>query len=81
MPDGPRVERLEVWVGGLSRRQLTSCLSSRGILVNGHAETLLEDVVFHDSAPRPVVATERMVAELGLPIGDRFVFQLPPPSA
>lgn len=69
MPDRPRVERLEVWVGGLSRRQLMSCLSSRGILVNGHAETLLEDVVFDDQASRPVVVTERTVADLGLPNG------------
>ncbi|WP_354191405.1 hypothetical protein [Arthrobacter sp. UYCu712] len=46
-----------------------SSLSSRGILVNAHAETLLEDVVFDDEAPRPVVVTERTVAELGLPSG------------
>lgn len=69
MPDRPRVERLEVWVGGLSRRQLMSYLSSRGILVNGHAETLLEDVVIDDQASCPVVVTERTIAELGLPNG------------
>ncbi len=45
-----------------------SCLSSRGILINGFAETLLEDV-FDDQASRSVVVTERTVAELGLPNG------------
>ena len=69
MADRTRVEQLEVSVGGLSRRQLMSSMSSRGILVNSHAETLLEDVVFRDRAPRPVVVTERTVAELGLPSG------------
>ncbi|WP_427129109.1 hypothetical protein [Pseudarthrobacter sp. S9] len=69
MPDRTRVERLEVWVGGLSRRQLMICLSARGILVNSHAETLLEDLVFDDRDSRPVVVTERTVAELGLPSG------------
>jgi hypothetical protein len=44
-------------------------LSSRGILINGHAETLLKDVVFDDQAARPVVVTERTVAELGLDCG------------
>ena len=69
MPDRPRDERLEVSVGGLSRRQLMNSLSSHGILVNGHAETLIEDVIFDDQASRPVVVTERTVAELGLPCG------------
>lgn len=65
MPDVARVERLEVCVGGLSLSQLLSRLNAWGILVNGHAETLLKDVVF-DQAARPVVVTERTVAELGL---------------
>ncbi|MGO4191452.1 hypothetical protein AB4Y67_07260 [Arthrobacter sp. YAF17] len=69
MADRMRVERLEVSVGGLSRRQLMTSLTSRGILVNGNAETLLEDVAFRDRSPRPVVVTERTVAELGLPGG------------
>lgn len=69
MPDRSRVERLEVCVGGRSRRQLMSDLSSRGVLVNGHAETLLQDVVLDDQASRSVVVTERTVAELGLPAG------------
>jgi hypothetical protein len=67
--DLPRVERLQMWVGGLSLRQLMSSLSSRGVLLNVHAETLLEDVVFDEQPCRPVVVTERTVAELGLPNG------------
>lgn len=69
MPDMPRVERLEVFVGGLSRLQLMRSLSSSGILLNGHAETLIQDVVFDNPVSRPVVVTERTVAELGLPGG------------
>lgn len=69
MPDRPRVDRREVSVGGLSRRQLRKRLSSRGILVNGHAETLIEDIIFDDQDSRPVVVTERTVAELGFPSG------------
>ncbi|MFE5836356.1 hypothetical protein [Arthrobacter sp. NPDC056493] len=46
-----------------------SSLSSRGVLLNGHAETLLGDVVFDDQPSRPVVVTERTVAELGRPDG------------
>ncbi|WP_051427295.1 hypothetical protein [Arthrobacter sp. H20] len=37
--------------------------------MNVHAETLLKHDVFDDQAPRPVVITERTVAELGLPSG------------
>lgn len=69
MPDLPRVERLEVRVGGLSHRQLMDDLFSRGIMINNHAETLLEDVISDDEAPRFIVVTERTVAELGLPNG------------
>ena len=69
MPDSPRIERLEVGVGGLSQRQLRDSLSSRGILVNGLAEILIEDVIVEDHAFHPVVVTERTVAELGLPFG------------
>ncbi len=72
MPDRTRVERLEVWVGGLSWHQLMSRLSSRGILFNSHAETLLEDLVFDDRDSRPMVVTERTVAELGLPSGAKL---------
>jgi hypothetical protein len=46
-----------------------SDLSSCGVLVNGHAETLLQDLVLDDQASRSVVVTERTVAELGLPTG------------
>ncbi|MUK02965.1 hypothetical protein GM708_14165 [Vibrio cholerae] len=69
MPDTPRVERLEVRVGGLTRSQLMSSLKVRGILLNDHAETLLKDVVPDDLTSRRVVVTERTVAELGLTSG------------
>ncbi|PVE16242.1 hypothetical protein [Arthrobacter sp. Bz4] len=69
MSDRSPVGRLEVRVGGLSRRQLMDSLSAHGILVNGHAETLIGDVIFGNQASRRVVVTERTVAELGLPHG------------
>lgn len=64
------IERLEVRVGGLSRHELMSSLSSHGVLLNGHAETLIDDLVFDAQASRPVVVTERTVAELGLSTGE-----------
>ncbi len=48
MSDPHRIELLDVVVGGMSRSQLTSALSDRGVLLNPHAETLLEDAVFDD---------------------------------
>ena len=69
MTDTPRIHRLDVTVGGLSRSQLTSALSERGILLNAHAETLLENAVFDSSTAQMVTLTERAVAELGFTEG------------
>ncbi|MCO1339612.1 hypothetical protein BJH93_12025 [Kocuria polaris] len=69
MRDRRRVERFELRVGGLSCGQLMIELSSRGIQLNGHAETLLEDVVHDGRAAQTVVLTERTVADLGFPTG------------
>lgn len=49
-------------------------LSSRGIQVNGHAETLIEDVIFDDQASRPGMVTERTVAELDSQWGDAYSY-------
>ena len=69
MSDMPRIKRLDVIVGGLSRSQLTSALSVRGILLNAHAETLLEHAVFDTRDADKVTVTERTVADLGLSEG------------
>ena len=69
MADTPRIERLELSVGGLSRPHLMSRLTSRGVLLNAHAKTLLEEAVFDKQTMRAVVVTERSVAGLGLPEG------------
>lgn len=69
MADTPRIERLELSVGGLSRPDLMSRLTSRGVLLNAHAKTLLEEAVFDKQTIRAVVVTERSVAGLGLPEG------------
>ena len=68
-PDTPRIDRLDVTVGGLSRSQLASALNERGILLNAHAETLLEHDVFDSSTAQTVTVTERTVAELGFTDG------------
>ncbi len=69
MPDSKSIDKLEVWVGGFSRVQLLSRLSAQGILMNAHAETLLQDMACDGSAAQQVVVTERTVAELGLSSG------------
>lgn len=69
MSDPQRIELLDVVVGGMSRSQLTSELSDRGILLNTHAETLLESAAFEIRTAQTVAVTERTVAELGLPDG------------
>ena len=69
MSDPKRVEHLDVVVGGMSRSQLTSALSDRGIVLNVHAETLLESAVFETRTAQTVAVTERTVSELGLPDG------------
>lgn len=61
----PRIDRLEVSVGGLSRAELRRALTSRNINLNAHAETLLGADVFDRGAPRVVTVTERTVAALG----------------
>ncbi|MCR2810603.1 MULTISPECIES: hypothetical protein [unclassified Microbacterium] len=69
MADTDHIGLLETPIGGLSRAELRSELSARGILLNAHAETLLADAAF-DQQPRRVIAvTERTVAALGRPEG------------
>lgn len=69
MSDPHRIELLVVVVGGMSRSQLVSTLRETGVLLNAHAETLLESTVFETRAAQPTTVTERTVAELGLPDG------------
>lgn len=69
MTNRSRIDLLEVTVGGLSRDQLRSALTSRGILVNVHAETLLDADVLDREDARVIAVTERTVADLGRPDG------------
>ncbi|KJL41421.1 hypothetical protein RS82_02650 [Microbacterium trichothecenolyticum] len=64
-----RIDRLEVAVGGLSRAELRRTLASRNILLNAHAETLLDAEVFDKRSPHIIAVTERTVADLGRPHG------------
>jgi hypothetical protein len=65
MTPAPRIEHLEVAVGGLSRGALLERLAGLGVLLNTHAETLLADGAFDDEPTQTIMVTERTVAELG----------------
>lgn len=67
--DSAHLEGYEVRVGGLSRPQLLASLSSHGVHLNVHAETLLASEAFDGQAARPIVVSERTVAELGFAHG------------
>lgn len=69
MTDTPRIHRLDVSVGGLTRSQLTTALSERRILLNAHAETLIEHDVFDSNTVQTVAVTERTVGDLGFTDG------------
>lgn len=69
MVDTSRIDRFEVAIGGLSRAELRDALTSRNILLNAHAETLLDAEVFDKQGARIIAVTERTVAELGRPHG------------
>ena len=69
MTDMSRIDRLEVSVGGLSRTELRSLLTSRGVHLNAHAETLLDADVFERQDTSVITVTERTVAALGRPDG------------
>jgi hypothetical protein len=56
-------------VGGLSREELMGALSSMGVLLNEHAETLFASVAFDERVGQDVVSVERTVGELGLTTG------------
>jgi hypothetical protein len=63
------VDGLEVIVGGLSRAELASQLSSSGVLLNSHAETLLSTIVFDRRPSHLIALVERSVAQLGFAEG------------
>ena len=56
-------------VGGLGRSELRAALQVRGVLLNIHAETLLDHPVFDARDEEVFSILERAVAELGLPAG------------
>jgi hypothetical protein len=69
MTDTSHIDRLEISVGGLSRTELRGALSSRNVLLNAHAEALLDAEVFDRQDTRIIAVTERTVAALGRPEG------------
>lgn len=56
-------------VGGLSREELRERLGARGIELNDHAVTLLEQSVFEQREPEVLTVVQRTPAELGLAEG------------
>lgn len=69
MTEISRIDRLQIPVGGLARAELRSALASRSVLLNAHAETLLDAGVFDRQDTRLIAVTERTVADLGRPHG------------
>jgi hypothetical protein len=59
------IDGLEVRVGGLSRAALCDRLAASGVLLNPHAETLLDSAALEPGPARVIVVTARSVAELG----------------
>lgn len=67
MTASPGQDRIRV--GGLDPRELRAALDDAGVLLNAHAETLLQNPVFTRRAAEVVTVVERTVADLGLPDG------------
>jgi len=61
-----RAEPILLCVGGVSRTDLRAALRSHGVLLNAHAETLLDHEAFDLRDPVELTVVERGVGELGL---------------
>ena len=68
-PPKTRVARQEISIGGLSRAELVSRLRSQGVLLNAHAETLIDEADFDKQAIRVIAVTVCTVGALGRPDG------------
>ncbi len=67
LPDENAPNVWVVTVGEFSRDELLARLNSEGVLLNAHAETLINGVAFDDvSAPEVVSITETSLIDLGL---------------
>ncbi|MFG6475939.1 hypothetical protein ACFXP7_06075 [Microbacterium sp. P06] len=66
MTDASRIDRLSLSVGGLARPELLRRLAGQEVLLNPHAETLLDHAIFEEQPVRQVVVAERTVGDLGL---------------
>jgi len=60
----PSARRVEV--GGLTRAEVRAALDARGVLLNAHAETLLDHAVFDRRHREEISIVERTVDELAL---------------
>jgi hypothetical protein len=59
-------EPIRLSVGGAGRTELRAALRSHGVLLNAHAETLLDHEAFDVREPVELTIVERSVGELGL---------------
>jgi hypothetical protein len=67
--DGDETRVLRLQVGGLTRSDLRAELGSRGVLLNAHAEMLLDHTVFDPRGEEEIKIIERNVGDLGLRTG------------
>ena len=63
--DGP----LSLRVGGLARSDLKTALTSAGVHLNPHAETLLNDAIFDDTEAETIQIVQCVVSDVGLARG------------
>ncbi|MEN2737780.1 hypothetical protein ABCS02_08315 [Microbacterium sp. X-17] len=59
-------EPIRLSVGGVSRADLRAALQSHGVLLNAHAETLLDHDAFELREPEALTVVVQSVGELGL---------------
>ncbi|MFE4948774.1 hypothetical protein ACFQ9V_01575 [Leifsonia sp. NPDC056665] len=59
-------EPITLTIGGATRTDLRTALRSHGVLVNAHAETLLDHEAFDVREPVELTIVERCLGELGL---------------
>lgn len=69
MPSHTDAEPLTVEVGHLTRAQLTEKLNAAGVLLNEHAQTLLEHPAFNALEPQTLLVRTCTLEDLGLPEG------------
>lgn len=65
-PESPETREWRIRVAGSTRAELRQALAAAGVLLNAHAETLLDHPAFDAREPEEIDGVVRTLAELGL---------------